>query len=463
MLVLAATAAIIFFVNLGRAALLDWDEAIYAEISRESVRTHHWLTPYWEHYHYFDKPPLSLWIRTALFRIFGVSEFWARAESALAGIAIVLLTYALVRRAAGWRAGLFAGFVLLTIKAFLHNMRQVMCDGPLSVCIYLALYAYVRLREGHGKRSWYLLCAAIGLGAMVKGPAIAVAPAAILIDWVFRREEKLDLRAREYWLGAALVVAIVAPWHLWMYLHYGNEFLRRHFGHEVIARALQPLDGNSGGPLFYFGIIAAGAFPWSLLVPVALVRGCWRREWEYRLPWILVFVTLGLYTLVTTKLDQYVIPVYPALAMELGRLLAVWTERRRVLHYATVAVLGAGLVIAFIRLMTFPGFAQSNAMGRLATLAKTNASRNPLLLIGGPQDDVDGMGAMYYSDRFATSFVLPNEANRFADYMQSNVSGDVIMTSGAIRQLSARYRLQPLAVEGGFLYAVISYRVEGRP
>jgi hypothetical protein len=44
---LAATAAAVYFVSLGKTALLDWDEALYAEASKESIRTHHWLTPLW--------------------------------------------------------------------------------------------------------------------------------------------------------------------------------------------------------------------------------------------------------------------------------------------------------------------------------------------------------------------------------------------------------------------------------
>jgi 4-amino-4-deoxy-L-arabinose transferase-like glycosyltransferase len=137
------------------------------------------LTPYWKFTFFFEKPPLTFWIRTALFHCFGVSEFWARAESALAGIGIVLLTFAIARRASGLPAGLFAGFVLLTMKQFDHEMREAMCDAPLCFCIYLALYGYVRLREG-SHRWWYLICAAVGVGAMIKGPAIAVAPAIAL-------------------------------------------------------------------------------------------------------------------------------------------------------------------------------------------------------------------------------------------------------------------------------------------
>jgi hypothetical protein len=105
---LAMIAGVLFLFNLGKGALADWDEAIYAENSKEIVSGHQWLTLFWQHKPFFEKPPLSIWIRAALFQLFGVSEFWARFESAVAGIAIVLLTYAIARRLSGATVGFFA-------------------------------------------------------------------------------------------------------------------------------------------------------------------------------------------------------------------------------------------------------------------------------------------------------------------------------------------------------------------
>jgi 4-amino-4-deoxy-L-arabinose transferase-like glycosyltransferase len=66
---------------LGHKLLTNWDEGIYAEVSREML-SGSWLIPSWNHQWWFEKPPLMLWITAGFFRIFGVNEFCARAGSA---------------------------------------------------------------------------------------------------------------------------------------------------------------------------------------------------------------------------------------------------------------------------------------------------------------------------------------------------------------------------------------------
>src|SRR5215469_13131943 len=72
---------------LGHKMLADWDEGIYAEVSREFLGRS-WLVPHWHFHAWFEKPPLGLWVTAIFFRLFEVSEFWARAGSALASIGI---------------------------------------------------------------------------------------------------------------------------------------------------------------------------------------------------------------------------------------------------------------------------------------------------------------------------------------------------------------------------------------
>src|SRR5271168_4782805 len=75
-------AALVLLPLLGHKPLAEWDEGIYAEVSREMLGGS-WLVPHWNGELWFEKPPLMLWITAVFFKLFGVSEFWARAGSAL--------------------------------------------------------------------------------------------------------------------------------------------------------------------------------------------------------------------------------------------------------------------------------------------------------------------------------------------------------------------------------------------
>ncbi|HEX3374042.1 MAG TPA: phospholipid carrier-dependent glycosyltransferase, partial [Edaphobacter sp.] len=89
----ALLACIVLLPLLGHKPLTNWDEGIYAEISREMLSFGP-LVPHWNYQPWFEKPPLMLWITAAFFKLFGVTEFWARAGSALSGVFTVALLHA---------------------------------------------------------------------------------------------------------------------------------------------------------------------------------------------------------------------------------------------------------------------------------------------------------------------------------------------------------------------------------
>src|SRR5215210_3359563 len=100
--------------KLGAGSLTAWDEAIYAQVSKEIVKGGDWLTLHWEYTPWFEKPPLLMWVTALFYRLFGVSEFWARLPSALSGIALIGVTYVIGKLTYGKRVGLLAAVILLT-------------------------------------------------------------------------------------------------------------------------------------------------------------------------------------------------------------------------------------------------------------------------------------------------------------------------------------------------------------
>src|SRR6202012_2097044 len=85
-------ACVVLLALLGHKPLTNWDEGIYAEISREMLSSNP-LVPHWNYQPWFEKPPLMPWITAIFFRLFGINEFWARAGSALSGVAIIALLH----------------------------------------------------------------------------------------------------------------------------------------------------------------------------------------------------------------------------------------------------------------------------------------------------------------------------------------------------------------------------------
>src|SRR5581483_4930887 len=78
------------FWSLGHA-LIEVDDARYAEVPREMAQTGHWAVPTLDYFDYVEKPPLPYWLTAVSYELFGVSETTARlplAALACAGLAL---------------------------------------------------------------------------------------------------------------------------------------------------------------------------------------------------------------------------------------------------------------------------------------------------------------------------------------------------------------------------------------
>src|SRR5207253_3206707 len=126
---LAGASGLLFFGNLGRGSLQDWDEATYAEIAREIGVFHDWIHLHWNYLPWFNKAPLYIWLTAPLYT-FGVNAFWARAVSALAGVGVILLSYAIGKRLYGRPVGVGSAIVLGSCYPFGRATSGVVWRQP---------------------------------------------------------------------------------------------------------------------------------------------------------------------------------------------------------------------------------------------------------------------------------------------------------------------------------------------
>lgn len=339
--------------RLGAASLNDWDEAIYAQVAKEMVTGGDWLTLHWSYEPWFHKPPLFMWVTATLFQLFGVSEFWARFPSVLSGVGLVGCTYLIANRlqgeshnrgSHGKSVGLLSAGVLLANYTFVHFSRFGTTDMALTLFSYLAIYAY--LQVGQRRWAWCGVWVAIAAAVMTKGVAgLGIAIALFLTLLVTWRLVKA-LQCREFWVGVGLAGLVILPWHCAMIAIHGRAFVDQYLLYHVVERSLGGgLEGNEGGPFYYFGVLGKGFFPWVYLLPLALLKQAkalwqcrqlgWRSQGaiasrqahspqtvsQKKAVWILpifVAVVFGGFSFAGTKLPWYIIPIYPALSIWVG-------------------------------------------------------------------------------------------------------------------------------------------------
>ena len=391
-------------VHLSHAALVDPDEPRSAIISRLMVERGGWLVPRlplaFHHdyprnpvegdtFVYWDKPPLFFWLGAAAMQVLGPVPLAARLPSALSNVAAVLLAYAAARMLWGRRAGLMAGAVMALAPASLIMAHVARMETLLMALTAAMLLAVLRLWAGQG-RAWVwtvVLYAAAGLGLLTKGPVAVVLPALAVLAVVIFTRRWGDLARLRPFAGVPILLAIAAPWYVYMHLHYpagadgGGGFSRAFFLSQHFERATADVYGHGGHwPGFLLGVLLVGFIPWTIFLPhacVRLLREGWR-ECRERPAVMLLFawaiVTVGAYSFSRTQLPHYVVPAVPPLAILMGAYLAERSasqERNRLFAFglAVATAAGAGMLGIMIWSLRRQGVWQAGYVGVAAVVA----------------------------------------------------------------------------------------------
>src|ERR1700760_2592391 len=77
--------------TLFRPPLLDDADSVHAEVAREMVARHDWVTLYANGIRYLEKAPLMYWSMAASFTFFGPQDWAARLPLAFAALALFLV------------------------------------------------------------------------------------------------------------------------------------------------------------------------------------------------------------------------------------------------------------------------------------------------------------------------------------------------------------------------------------
>ncbi len=348
-LVLAGAAALLL-PGLG-ALPISRAEIFFLDAARAMAESGDWLVPRYEGEPFFDKPALAYWAMAAAFRGLGPEPAAARFVSVLFALGVVASTLWLGRQLFDARTALAGGVVLATTTAFVSFGRIAMADMPL--CFFATLAAGLGVRSWRpGPPAWTgpALGAALGLGFLAKGPiALVVAGSALLALALVHRRGPALTRASA--AGAALAFAATGlGWFALLLARAGPAPLEHFFLRENLRRFADTTYALGQPAWFYLGAYLAGGLPWSPWLPLAAWRAASepepgaRASGRFLLAWV-ALVLLPL-TLSRGKVDYYLLPLYPALSLLVGRHLTAAAWRRLDRSWASVVCLVLAIVLA---------------------------------------------------------------------------------------------------------------------
>jgi 4-amino-4-deoxy-L-arabinose transferase-like glycosyltransferase len=327
--ILVGVCLIIYFINLGQWDLRNPDEPRYAQVAREMVRGGDWILMHFNGATYPDKPPLFFWlIALSSFLWQGFTSFSARFPSALFGTLTVVLTFLLGRRFYSTRTGFLSGLILATSYRFADLSVRAGMDTTLTFFTTASLFCFIHwhknMKEGRECSSIYGFYVGMALGTLTKGPVGLFIPLLVGLVYLIYEKDWQAIRRMRLLTGLLLFMGITLAWYLPAVMKGGRGYLQVTLIHHTVNRYVT--GWSQAAPFyFYFFSLPGGFLPWSFFLPGAVAYGyskvmtVKKKEFFFLLIWCVV--TFVFFSLSKDKRHLYLLPLYPAVALLVGKLL----------------------------------------------------------------------------------------------------------------------------------------------
>jgi 4-amino-4-deoxy-L-arabinose transferase-like glycosyltransferase len=343
--------------------LLDDADSVHAEVAREMLLRHDWVTLYANGIRYLEKAPVLYWSMACSFRLFGVSTAAARLPLALSVLALALALESFARRAfLSARAGLYAALVFLSSFGIFIFSRILIPDVMVCLWLTLALLCFwlTEQEERPNRLACYGFAACCALNVLTKGLIGIVFPVGIVLIYLLLTREVRGALSRLRQLhplsSLAVFLLIAVPWHILIGLanptqgHPGGvAFVNGHwtvplptdgnvhgwtwfyFINEQVLRYLNlrvPRDYDTVPLLLFWGLMLVWLMPWSVYLFHGLKTVSWLGWLRNALdPAGRTRLLLGLWAVIpllffslSTRQEYYVLPSIPPLVL----LIAGW-------------------------------------------------------------------------------------------------------------------------------------------
>ena len=349
----AALLAAAWFAGIGQRDLFQTDEGRYAEIPREMLATGDWVTPRLDGLKYFEKPPLQYWATAVAYSVFGASNGSSRLWTALTGFLCILMTAFAGARLFDRKSAWFAGLALLSSVYFTIMGHFNTLDMGVTFFMCGSLFAFLLAMDAQAiqvRRRWmYAAWGFAALATLSKGLEAVVLPGAVFLLYVLITRDWARFKQLHFIGGLLIYLLIAAPWFLLVSLS-NPEFPHFFFIHEHFERFLTTVHHRVEPWWFFIPILLFGLWcflPQFIRALIALLR---RREpalepgrFHHSLfLWLWCGFIFLFFSLSDSKLGSYILPMFPALALLLGRELAQLKRRDAMVS----ALFGIALAIA---------------------------------------------------------------------------------------------------------------------
>jgi len=341
----------VLIAGLGSYGLAETSEARYAEISREMLITGDYLNPQLLGIFHFHKPPITYYITSLGYQIFGINEFGARFFLQVAVIIQLLFIYGLAQLLfKSKKIAFLSGLIYFSIPIVLISTRNLTTDAYLTTFIIASIYCWQYYTINKNLLFLYGFYLLLGLGILTKGPV------AILFILVYTISNKIIFKSSfkiniHHILGSIICLSLGTSWFTMVMIE--NPKLWDYFiEKQIVGRMTGNSFSERSKPFwFFFPIIIGLLLPWLIgSIPKFKfkMRSLSKICKESQLLLIASIVLLLIFSSFSTKLILYILPVFWMLAIFIAKQLDALDEKSQ--KYISISYLVI-LSLLFISLL----------------------------------------------------------------------------------------------------------------
>ncbi len=339
--------------NLGGWGVTESSEARYAEISREMLETRNWFRPQYLQILHFDKPLMTYWITALGLKIFGTNPFAVRFFLQVAFLIQLFLVYKITlelflnKKLASYAVIIYSGMPLVLI-----SIRNLTTDAYLTTFILAASLFYILYYKQGGIEWLYAFFVGLGLTIFTKGPIGLLLPLLMIYTTpqILKPKKTIGSKNYHFYVGVLISVAI-GGWWFFQLMATSPVFYDFFIKQQIIDRVTNAETLKRSKPFWYY----IAFLPVFILPTFSLfIESFYSLNKELKplkgMVMMCIIVPLLLFSLSSSKLILYILPIIPFLAIILAYFLYHLEETKVKKHLFFAYIIFGLIIIAIVSL-----------------------------------------------------------------------------------------------------------------
>jgi 4-amino-4-deoxy-L-arabinose transferase-like glycosyltransferase len=324
---LVALALPLFFLTPYTRDLWLPDEPRYAEIAMEMADTGNWIIPHLHGELYTEKPPLYFWLLAGSAKFFGNWRPFAMIfPAAVSSLGVIIIMYGFATLLFNRKIGFLSALMLMTSILFIGVGQFVRMDMFLLLCFSISLCSFYRLHvrtTPYDDLYMFLFFLAAALATLTKGPIGIGLPGLILVLFLFWTRNFRVLRKMRLFWGSFVYLAIVLAWFVPAIRQEGWDYAYLIVIKQNLGRVYNSFS-HARPWYFYLHTLPWITLPWFPFFVSAMIHArrtpiTSREQDTCRFLWIWWGTTFVFFSLVSGKLEIYLLPLLPPTAILTAR------------------------------------------------------------------------------------------------------------------------------------------------